>query len=586
MQPKHPDAAFLDHSPAAGALVPPTPEVRGPMNGGRCGGDAVLAVLQTSVAHLEAYVGEVDRLNVFPVPDGDTGSNMLATMRAALEKASAVPAAERGPGWLASAAASGALLAARGNSGVILSQLLRGLAEALPIDRPISGRDVAYALRRGVGAGYAAVARPVEGTILTVAREAAEAAEAAADGDPGAVLAAAAAAARGSVARTPSLLPVLREAGVVDAGGQGLFRLLEGALLALRGAVTTAPRETGALRPGGVRSEGDASERGFGYEIVFLVAPFDGAVDLERVRGELGSMGESVLVAGDAQRLKVHVHSLRPDVALGYGLSLGALSDVRIENLDVQADAAREDLVGVGGRPGDATRAATSGGTAGGRAAGAVVAVAAGEGLGRVFESFGVGRVVVGGRGRNPSAGELLAAARALGAPQVLLLPNDRDVELAARQAAELCHEKRVVVVPTRSAPEGFAALLAIDDARDAEGNAEAMLAAAGSVQTLRVATAVRDAHVGERKVEAGQTIVLTPDEGIVAAAADARTAILDGLAALRPGFELLTFYPGADVSEEAAGALAAAVGAEHPGVEIEVVPGGQAHDSYLIAAE
>ncbi len=586
-------------------------------------GAGLLAAFRHAVDNLEQHVDEVNALNVFPVPDGDTGTNMLATVKAALAQAESVstPTADR----IAQAISFGALMGARGNSGVIASQIFRGMAEALGGKHHFNGPDLAYALTQGTATAYKAVGKPVEGTILTVIREASAAAAAAAqeDGDVEEVLTAAVEAAREAVAKTPSLLPVLRDAGVVDAGGEGLYRLMQGTLqylvsrtaAARHAASPTAPRaSTIAANP----------DEGYGYETMFLLQAGGALLDVDRLRAALEAMGESVLVAGDPHRVKVHVHNDRPDKVIAYGLSMGTLTRITVENLDAQSHEVREGrAAGAGarsdghgrgprveGRPhvdletfgaeldladesdspdgsngSSASKASDTGSAPHELAALAVVAVAAGEGLARIFDSYGVAAVVHGGQTSNPSTGELLDAVEKIDAAEVLLLPNNPNVVLAARQASEMT-TRRVRVVPTRNAAEGFAALLALDPSRDATANAEVMTLAGRAVQTLQVTEAVRDAVIGGRKVRKGQTIVLDPDDGLLAVNTDRVKAILDALTALEPGFELVTLYYGAGTELAEAEAVARRVGEWRSGVEVEVIHGGQPHYRYLIAAE
>ena len=554
-----------------------------------CDGAGLLGAFRAAVANLEAHVDEINALNVFPVPDGDTGSNMAATVRAALSEAEGAGASatvER----IAAAASFGALMGARGNSGVITSQVLRGIAEGLSGKKRFNGVDLANALEAGARAAYGAVAKPVEGTILTVVREAAAEAIAIADrtNDLEVVLTGTLEAAEKSVARTPSLLPILRDAGVVDSGGQGLYRLFEGALLFLIGrapAGTSAPG-TGVLRPGVLVASAD---EGFGYETMYLLQAHPGAsLDVGAIRDHLETIGESVLVAGDARALKIHVHNERPDLVIAYGLAAGALSRISVENLDNQARDVRESNAasfttgqpatdGAAGNPDGAPRAP--------RLPLAVVAVAAGDGLAAIFRDFGVSRIVAGGQSANPSTAELLDAVRAVDADEVLVLSNNPNVVLAARQAAQLA-DRPVAVVATRNAAEGIAALLALDPAKAAAENAVAMTKAGRSIQSLSVTTAVRDATLGGTKVRIGQTIVLDPDDGLVASNDDQALGVLAGVSALQPGFELLTIYYGDGVNLEAAETLARRISATAPGAEVEVVHGGQPHYHYLISAE
>jgi DAK2 domain fusion protein YloV len=556
-----------------------------------CDGDGLLGAFRAAVMNLEAHVDEINALNVYPVPDGDTGSNMLATVQAALEEAeeAAGQPAER----IAAAISFGALMGARGNSGVITSQIFRGMAEGLGGKSRFNGLDLAHALSQGARTAYGAVAKPVEGTILTVIRESADAAVTAAehDNDIETVLAATLDAAERSVARTPSLLAILREAGVVDAGGQGLYRLFQGALLHIVGRTPASfarDRSHTGAKPSTLVAHAD---EGFGYETMFLLQPNGaGSLDVDAIRDHLESIGESVLVAGDSRALKVHVHNERPDLIVGYGLSLGAISRISVENLDHQARDIRETRAAAftadpvtheRGRDGHAT--ATS--SAPDAPTLAVVAVVAGDGLAAIFRDFGVAAVVQGGQSANPSTGELLEAIGTVDARQVIILPNNPNVVLAARQVAAMT-DRPVVVVPTRNAAEGFAALLALDPSLDATANAGPMTEAGRSIQTVVVTEAVRDASIGGRKVKRGHTIALDPDDGLIAADRDREKAVLAAVAALKPDFELLTLFygDGADLAE--AEALARRIGATRTGIEVEVRHGGQPYYRYLISAE
>lgn len=582
-------------------------------------GPGLLAVFRAGVENLVAHVDEINALNVYPVPDGDTGSNMAATVRAALVEAEAVasPTADR----IAQAISFGALMGARGNSGVIASQIFRGMAEGLGGKHHFGGPDLAHCLTQGAATAYKAVAKPVEGTILTVIREAAAAAvvTAEAGGDLEEVLTATVAAAEQAVEKTPSLLPVLREAGVVDAGGQGLYRLLQGALQFLVSHTPAVAVEGAAT---GIRASTLVAhaDEGYGYETMFLLVSRDRPLDVDHLRNELERMGESVLVAGDSRAVKVHVHNERPDQIIAFGLTIGSLTRISVENLDAQTHEVRErrtgalmdvhgeghahvarheapphvDLQALGVEP---AAGAVEAGYPGNGSSGAgspslaetvpmaVVAVAAGEGLARIFASYGVAAVVHGGQSNNPSTGELVDAVEKVAADEILLLPNNPNVVLAARQASELT-KRRVRVVPTRNAAEGFAALLALDPSRDATANAEVMTLAGRGVQTLQVTEAVRDAVVGGRKVKQGQTIVLDPDDGLLAVSSDRTKAVMTAMKALEAGFELITIYYGAGADLAEAEALARQLVEWRPNVEVEIIHGGQPHYRYLIAAE
>jgi DAK2 domain fusion protein YloV len=594
-----------------------------------CDGKGLLEACRSAVANLEAHVDEINALNVFPVPDGDTGTNMLATVRAALEEAER--AGEGAPAErIAQAVSFGALMGARGNSGVITSQILAGLAKAVAGKRRFNGLDLANALDEGTKTAYKAVAKPVEGTILTVIRESSAAAVAAAerDNDVEKVLAALVDAAEKSVARTPTLLPILREAKVVDSGGQGLFRLFQGALAAARGrpvaagTVARTPMHHGEEAAVGSRPAFEAGiasleEEAFGYETVFMLAPLPGgSLDVSAIQQHLEAIGNSVLVAGGPQLVKVHVHNERPDQVIAYGLGLGTLTRITIENLDMMAsdvrEARAEEFVGAG--------AAASGGPATApppdevgvgvfpQAAGddmidppapitrfplGVVAVAPSDGLAAAlgdmatpFLEHGPFRIVRGGQSANPSTGELLDAVRATAADELLILPNNPNVILAARQVAQMA-EVPIHVVPTRNVAEGIAAVMELDPSRSGAENAEAMTSAGRGVQTLQATEAVRDATVSGRKVKQGQTIVLDPDDGLLACDNDPHKAVLSALSKLTDGFSLLTLYYGDTATLSDAEALARKCRDAHPAIEdVTVFHGGQPHYRYLISAE
>ena len=555
-----------------------------------CDGDGLLGAFRAAVANLEAHVDEINSLNVYPVPDGDTGSNMLATVKAALEEAEG--AAGQPADRIAAAISFGALMGARGNSGVITSQIFRGMAEALGGKARFNGLDLAHALSEGTRTAYSAVAKPVEGTILTVIRESAAAAVAAAeqDNDIEVVLTATLDGAEKSVARTPSLLAILREAGVVDSGGQGLYRLFQGALLHLVGAApASAARSRTKTGPKPSTLVAHADE-GFGYETMFLLQATGSApLDVDAIRDHLETIGESVLVAGDGRALKVHVHNERPDLVIGYGLTQGSMSRISVENLDNPARDVRETraaaFTGAGTADSDVSDRTTTTMPKADAPTLAVIAVVAGDGLAAIFREFGVAAVVQGGQSSNPSTGELLDAVGRVDAREILLLPNNPNVVLAARQVAQMT-DRPVIVVPTRNAAEGFASLLALDPGLGAAENAGPMTEAARAIQTLAVTEAVRDATIGGKKVKRGQTIALDPDDGLLAVNGDRVKCVTAAIKALTPGFELLTLFygDGADLAE--AEAMARTIGAVAAGVDVEVRHGGQPYYRYLIAAE
>ncbi len=552
-----------------------------------CDGAGLLEAVRAAVANLEAHVDEINALNVFPVPDGDTGSNMVATCREMLEYVRQDSSVEA----VAERLREGALFGARGNSGVILSQVVRGLAEGFAGKRRFNGLDLAHSLALASTAAYGAVPKPVEGTMLTVIREASAVAVETAErsNDLEAVLWAATHAAARALDKTPSLLPVLREAGVVDSGGAGLLRLFEGALAYTRGEVIVPAPVRAPRMPSPTPADQVHVETLHGYETVYLVHPFPGQLlDLDRIRSYLVRTGDSVNVAGDPKAAKIHVHNGRPDLVLRQALQLGRIVNATITDLDHQTAEIRDARAGAHGSPALEPRPVM--GRL--RVPLGIVAVAPGDGLADALAAFGIAderlhvSIVRGGQTENPSAGELLAAVSASPGEEVVILPNNPNVKLAAGQAAEMA-DRPVRVVPTRNAAEGIAALLEVDPGAGASGNAEAMLAASRALQTFLVTEAVRDAVVSGHKVKHGQTMALDPDDGLLAADDDRDRAALAGLAALQPGFSLVTLWygDGADLGD--AERLARLVQAAWPAVEeVEVRHGGQPHYRYLVSAE
>ena len=554
-------------------------------------GVELMAALRSGSDRLESRVAEVNALNVFPVPDGDTGTNMLATLKAAIAAGEATLATGvTSIDQVSEAVARGALLGARGNSGVLLSQILRGLPQAVRGRKRARAAEIANALSIGVLHAYSAVATPTEGTILTVAREVASSALADAEGatELRPFLLRVAESARISVDKTPTLLAVLREAGVVDSGGAGLQLILEGIadVPSVAPSATTDDGEPAravaapvAPTPSGA---GDAAPGEYGYETVFILRATNAPLDLVKIRADLELIGESVLVAGDASICKVHVHNLQPDQILAYGIARGDVRGVTIENLDQQSaeratgHGAFTDLstrVGVASAPSE--RAPEPGI--------AIVAVAAGSGLAAIMKSAGASQVVHGGQTENPSAAEIATAISATGRRDVIVFPNNGNILLAARQAAELVAAS-VTVVPTRNAAEGIAALLTWDPSLSLDVALKQFDAARSGARTFRIVQAVRDAVVKGVSVRKDEVMALDPVDGIVATGGDdveALTRALQGEEA-----ELITLYLGGDVDTAAGERMAEAARAAIPGVEVELARGEQPIERVLVSLE
>jgi DAK2 domain fusion protein YloV len=536
--------------------------------GAQCDGQSLKLALFAARQWLERHAAMVNALNVFPVPDGDTGTNMLLTMNAALAEIGRSPD-EDSVSVVAHAVAHGALMGARGNSGVILSQIFRGFARVLDDKASFSALEFADAAQEACDTAYQGVVKPVEGTILTVTREAARAAREAAGqtDDIVEVLAQVVEVARVTNALTPELLPVLKEAGVVDAGGQGLVYILEGALRYLRGENVDIEIEMNAVVD--LKSTLGAGEEGYGYDVQFLI--IGESLDVDQIRTTIDAMGECALVVGEASLVKVHVHVHDPGVPISYGVSQGVIGDVVVENMEEQYQAfvmdraralATEEITNI-----------------------ATICVAPGDGLKRVFESLGASAIVHGGQTMNPSTQEILTAIQSVGAEEVLVLPNNNNVILAARQASELS-SKNVFVVPTKTVPQGISALLAFNFQADIETNAERMTLAAGEIETVEVTRAVRSSQINGIDVSEGDVIGLLNDR-LVAAGSDYTAVILDVLSqAFTDDHEVATIYYGGDATLEEANALAGQIIARYPGLEIEVHEGGQPHYRHILSLE
>jgi DAK2 domain fusion protein YloV len=615
-------------------------------------GAILLAGLRSSLAWLQANQEQVNELNVFPVPDGDTGSNMYLTMRSAVEDAQAAPTLSSAASVMR-AAAHGSLMGARGNSGVILSQIFRGFAQGVGDRERIDAPTVAACLSESARVAYKAVMKPTEGTILTVIREAADAAQraAASSFDIRAILDETVREAHAAVERTIDQLAVLREAGVVDAGGFGLAVILEGLTRSVEereGAVrrprlvgerrsgeprvrrpdepSVVPDEEGVELPTGRapaapraatgRRRGAAAvaqrDEGWGYCTEFMIS--GPGLDVDAIRAELGGLGESSLVVGDADLVRVHIHTADPAALIGIAAQRGGLSNLKVEDMTAQhheileraarTEAAEPPLperraaeqtagsapaVGAG-RPGVAAHgpglaaAATLQPSAPARPF-AVVAVAPGEGFQEIFRSLGADAVVEGGQTMNPSTQDLLSAVRATGAPSVVILPNNGNVIMTAEQVQHLAEGIDVRVAPSRNVPQGISAMLAIDPGVDGTVNARRMTEAMPRVSAVEVTRAVRDSTANGLHIAAGDVIALVDDE-IVQAGDDEIGVIEAVLRNQETPPELVTVYWGAQVDEAAAAAVVERLRGGFPGTEFELHRGGQDHYPYILSLE
>jgi DAK2 domain fusion protein YloV len=522
-----------------------------------------------SLSWLSANHEEANRLNVFPVPDGDTGTNMLLTLQSAVEDIKDSNAAEVSK--IAKLASHGSLMGARGNSGVILSQIFRGFARAVEGKSSLTPRELAAAFEEAANAAYRAVNKPTEGTILTVAREAGRAATAAAanpDASVPSVIAAAAAGAREAVLKTPSQLQILREAGVVDAGGFGLQVILEGMLKTVEESAFSVLTHPVAKAPP-VQVALDLPEGGWGYCTEFLIE--GNALDTEVIRDQIEALGNSVLVVGEPELVKVHVHTDDPTrvitLAGGYGkvlkLNVGDMSTQHKRILESQTAAPKPHRSnGVG-----------------------LVAVVAGSGLVDIFRGLGVDAIVEGGQSMNPSTQDMHMAIESVPYQEVILLPNNRNVILAAKQVTGLTKNK-VHIVETHSVPQGVAAVVAFRAERSGPENVAAMKAEAERVQTIEVTHAVRDTRSNGLKVKKGDVIGLI-NEKLEFAGTDYAEVVKKALGKLGPeAYELVTVYRGEGASEDELASLQSAIQSSFPGLDVEVQQGGQQHYPFILSVE
>jgi uncharacterized protein len=561
-------------------------------------------LLNAGLAWLDQHHEIVNALNVFPVPDGDTGTNMLLTMRSACQEVKAETA--HSVGEVARTAAHGALMGARGNSGVILSQILRGMARRLDNETTLTGPRFAAALSEGSRIAYKGVNRPVEGTILTVVREAADAAEKAAALNPDLsfVIERTLRAADESVINTPKLLPVLAQAGKVDSGGKGLYFILEGMYRALTGqsaaTVTevTAPIPAPAVTPRPAKGRRELPPVVYGFDVQFLVEGHD--LDVDAIRRRIVAMGEHGLVEGDKRLVKVHVHAQNPGPVLSYAVSLGFITDVIVENMDDKSIATvpeDHDLVPSQSHAAEAVPELAEMPMAGLEPSPVegpgIVVVAPGAGLAQVFKSLGAHVVISGGQTMNPSTQQLLQAVQGLENQEVIILPNNSNIIMTAQQAQALASiaygtepTKRVVVVPSKTIPQGISALLALNPSVDLARNMQAMTAALSHVKTGAVTVAVQDAQLNGFKVHAGDVIGLLDDE-LTATEEDSSSVVKKLLEQMDAAdMEIITLYYGLPVTAEDAEELREELRELYPDQEIELVNGGQPFYHYIVSAE
>ncbi|NLZ94062.1 MAG: DAK2 domain-containing protein [Firmicutes bacterium] len=531
-------------------------------------GSDLKLMLAAGARMLENNKEMINAMNTFPVPDGDTGTNMCLTMRSALNEVKKVE--EDSVSAVGTALSTGSLLGARGNSGVILSQIFRGFAKGLEGKNTVTPREFALALQSGVHAAYKAVMKPVEGTMLTIARESAKEAMASAGRGRNFIdlLREMIQHAEKVLEKTPDMLPVLKEAGVVDAGGKGLIEIYRGFLLQLQGEeipeLVMAEEEVKPLRPQEVFQTEDIV---YGYCTELIVQGDN--LQAEEIRTEISHLGDSVIVVGDENVVKIHIHTNNPGQILEKCIKHGTLHKIKVDNMREQHEHLLEE---------SKSPAPVADGMA-------VVAVAAGEGLAKIFESLGVKKVIYGGQTMNPSTEDILQAVKEVPQNEIIILPNNKNIVLAAKQVNDLVG-KEVRVVETRSIPQGIAAMLAFSDEEKLNDNVTVMERARQKVQSAAVTFAVCDSKVNGLDIHENDIIGLKEDN-IVVVGQQVGQIVKDLLAQMvNEDTEIITLYAGDAVPAEDAAELQAELATIFANCDVELYDGNQPFYYYIISVE
>ncbi len=535
--------------------------------------------------NLESKQEWINELNVFPVPDGDTGTNMTLTITAAAAEVSNIE--ELTMETLAKSISSGSLRGARGNSGVILSQLLRGFTKGIKDYKELDVIDLANAMQKAVETAYKAVMKPKEGTILTVAKgaalKAAELAETVEDIEEFCRLVLEEA--KAVLAKTPDMLPVLKEAGVVDSGGQGLVEVLTGAYDALTGKETDYSSFQAARNEAPVRiSAQTEADIKFGYctEFIIMLEKAYDEVSERDFKAFLESIGDSIVVVSDDDIVKVHVHTNDPGLAIQRALTYGSLSRMKIDNMRLEHE---EKLIK------DASRIAKEqkekeASKAEERKAMGFISVSIGEGIGEIFKGLGVDYLIEGGQTMNPSTEDMLEAIDKVHADHIFILPNNKNIILAANQAASLTTDKQIIVIPTKTVPQGITAMINYIPEESPQENEQRMNAEILNVKTGQVTYAVRDTRIDDKEIHLGD-IMGIGDEGILAVGNSIQSTAVEMLSEMVDGdSEIIGVYYGEEVTEEDARAFGDKIAEKYPDTEVEVHNGGQPIYYYVISVE
>lgn len=543
-------------------------------------------MVQAASTRLGKQAEYVNSLNVFPVPDGDTGTNMGMTMENGAKEVADKPASSVGE--VGQILSKGLLMGARGNSGVITSQLFRGFGQSIKDKKELTGQDLAQAFQSGVEVAYKAVMKPVEGTILTVSRGAASAAlkKAEESNDAVEVMKAALEGAKRALAKTPDMLPVLKEVGVVDSGGQGLVFIYEGFLSALTGEYIASEefQATPATMTEMINAEHHKSVAGhvatedikFGYCTEIMVALKQGPTyvkefNYEEFQGYLSGLGDSLLVVNDDEIVKVHVHTEDPGLVMQEGLKYGSLVKVKVDNMRNQHDAVLEKSAAQA-QPQEEKDFA-------------LIAVVAGEGLAEIFKSQGVDYIISGGQTMNPSTEDIVRAIEAVNAKNVIILPNNKNIFMAAQSAAEVS-EVPAAVVETRTVPQGFTSLLAFDPSKSLDENVQSMTASLSDVVSGSVTLAVRDTSIDGLEIHENDNLGMV-DGKIVVSNPDMTTTLKETFAKMiDEDSEIVTIYVGEDGREDLAEEISNYLEDKYEDVEVEIHQGDQPVYPYLMSVE
>ena len=538
---------------------------------------------------LEAKKEWINELNVFPVPDGDTGTNMTMTIMAAAKEVASIE--EPTIDGLAKAISSGSLRGARGNSGVILSQLFRGFAKEIKGHETIDVDVLAASFNRAAETAYKAVMKPKEGTILTVARGMADKALEVAEQTEDILVFAEKVIEHGDyvLSQTPEMLPVLKQAGVVDSGGQGLMQVLKGVLDGLKGKEVdmTVPGAGAAASSGAAAgaSEIDTADIKFGYCTEFIInveKKYDEAEE-QHLKAYLESIGDSIVVVSDDDVVKVHVHTNDPGLAIQKALTYGSLSRMKIDNMREEH---QERLIQNAEQEALRQKEKEQEEKQEPRKANGFIAVSVGEGLGEIFRGIGVDYLIEGGQTMNPSTEDMLNAIDHVNADTVYILPNNKNIILAANQAQTLTEDKDIIVVPSKTVPQGITAIINYMPDADAQTNLEAMIEGIGNVKTGQVTYAVRDTVIDDKEIKQDDFMGIG-DSGILSVGQNLEPTVMDTLAAMiDEDCELVSIYYGSDVEEADAEAVLEKAQETWPQLEFELQSGGQPIYEYLLSAE